>query len=379
MRRLLVVGLLVACSVSRSPTDDQGGVHPDGWADRQAPTFHATSLRANGEPLGRCQQCHGADFGGGAVGVTCNSSQCHTKPVTSCTTCHKTGDDPHPPTGAHGKHGAYCDTCHVVPQRYDAPGHLDADRASIVQFAGIALQGGKKPSWDPATARCAETYCHGGNTTPSFDAPTPIACNGCHGKPPESHARFAGGGAACASCHPMPPDPRHVDGKIDLLPAVACASCHGTGPLGAPPPALDGSSDPTTRGAGAHRRHLDATLTDRIGRVAPCGSCHVVPKSVTEPGHIGPPPAKVVVAGGGSYDPTTLTCVNGCHFGRTPGPRWTDASGEARACNACHEFPPKQTRAGTPHPSVAGDLAVCRTCHAFDPATHVNGVVDLIR
>jgi predicted CxxxxCH...CXXCH cytochrome family protein len=378
-RLLLSLGIAAACSVAR-PLPDSGGVHPAGWDDRQSDAFHARWLRANTEPLGQCQGCHGDDFGGGAVGVSCASSQCHTKPVTSCATCHGTGDDPHPQTGAHGAHRAYCDACHRVPARWDAPGHLDVDRSNLVSLAGIAAFGGHAPSWDPAAGRCADTYCHGGRPTPSWNAPTPLDCNGCHDAPPASHARFGRTDQrACASCHPMPPDSRHVDGKVDVLASVLCSTCHGSGPLGAPPPALDGSSDPTTRGAGAHRRHLDPTLADRIGRVAPCESCHVVPKTPADPGHVGPPPAKVLLAGGGSYDPASATCVSGCHFDRAPGPRWTDASGAARACDACHGFPPDRTREGTPHPIVAADIDVCRTCHVFDPLTHVDGIVDFVR
>jgi predicted CxxxxCH...CXXCH cytochrome family protein len=300
--------------------------------------------------------------------------------VTSCSTCHHSGDDPYPPTGAHIAHRAYCDACHVVPLRYDAPGHLDRGAQTIVHFAAIAVGGGHSPSWDPAGARCKDTYCHGGRDTPPWTAPMPLACNGCHDAPPASHARFGRiDVGACASCHPMPPDDHHVDGKVDLLPSVGCATCHGAGPRGAPPPALDGSSDPTTRGAGAHRRHLDETLVDRIGRVAPCESCHVVPKTPADPGHLGSPPAKVQLASGGSYDPGSLRCINACHFDRAPGPRWTDASGAARACDACHGFPPDRTRAGTPHPSVTSDLATCLTCHVYGPTTHVDGVVDFVR
>jgi hypothetical protein len=91
MRRLLVlvVGAAAACSLARS-SPEGAGFHPEGWADRTSMEFHATWLRANKEPLGQCQVCHGQDFGGGDVSVSCTSSQCHTKPPTSCSTCHGT-------------------------------------------------------------------------------------------------------------------------------------------------------------------------------------------------------------------------------------------------------------------------------------------------
>lgn len=236
----LVLLLAAACAIAREPSDETGA-HPVGWADRQSPAFHATWLRDNGEPLDRCASCHGADWHGGAVGVSCESAGCHTKPPTSCDTCH------------------------------------------------------------------------------------------------------------------------------------------GSGVLGAPPPSLDRSIDPSARGVGAHRRHLDETLRDRIGHVAACDDCHVVPTHVSDPGHIGQPPARVVLAAGGRYDPRSLTCVNACHFDRTPGPVWTDTSGTPRACDGCHAFPPTRTRSGTIHPGVEGEIAACRKCHVFDPSSHVDGKVDFAR
>ena len=60
-----------------------------------------------------------------------------------------------------------------------------------------------------------------------------------------------------------------------------------------------------------------------------------------------------------------------------PGPVWTDASGAARACDACHGFPPVLTRQGTPHTSAPPALAACLGCHPFSPEAHVDGHVDL--
>jgi predicted CxxxxCH...CXXCH cytochrome family protein len=101
-----------------------------------------------------------------------------------------------------------------------------------------------------------------------------------------------------------------------------------------------------------------------------------VPTSVLDPGHIEGSRARVRFPFGGTYDAASGTCVVGCHFDKKPGPLWTNASGSARACNGCHDFPPSTTREGTPHPSVAGDVAICRTCHLFGPSTHVDGVVE---
>ena len=82
---------------------------------------------------------------------------------------------------------------------------------------------------------------------------------------------------------------------------------------------------------------------------------------------------------GGTYDATGQSCNVWCHFNRTPGPVWTNDTGSARQCGSCHDFPPKVTRAGDPHPSVPGELSACQRCHPFGPSTHVNGVVDFVQ
>ena len=53
---------------------------------------------------------------------------------------------------------------------------------------------------------------------------------------------------------------------------------------GAPPNGLMGA---TSGGAvGAHARHLDPTLLDRVGQVALCTDCHDVPETLDAPGHL---------------------------------------------------------------------------------------------
>jgi predicted CxxxxCH...CXXCH cytochrome family protein len=263
-----------------------------------------------------------------------------------------------------------------VPANVADAGHIDG--TVEVSFTGMATLGGAAPTWNPQSRRCAGTYCHLA-TTPSWDSSESLTCAGCHGAPPPSHSRYGPetGTSQCARCHPAQSEEKHLDGQVDVLP-LACNACHGKGSFGAPPPALDGSTSPTTRGVGAHGRHLDSTLADRIGKVARCPDCHVVPKTFDAPGHIDEgPPADVSLAFG-SYDAEATSCVTGCHFDREPGPVWTDTSGAARACDACHGFPPLETRQGTPHPSVAPDASACTTCHTFDPATHVDGHVDFL-
>lgn len=367
--------LAFGCATDRGPLD-RGGVHPDGFAEPGSDSFHGDALRESGYPLAECRECHGDDYRGGVIGTSCESTGCHDSelgPVESCSGCHGTAGDPLPETAPHGAHPARCADCHPVPDRIDSPGHLDG--VATVAFAGLATAEGATPSWDPATRTCAGTYCHGGAEIEW--ANIDLGCDACHRAPPENHDRFArvaAGDGSCAGCHP---GDSHVDGTIDID-EPGCASCHGEAGLGAPPPALDGATASSDVAVGAHVRHLDPDLGDRIGKVVACERCHPVPASVLEAGHLdGAAPADVELALGGTYDSATGTCTVWCHFDRSPGPAWTDDSGAARACNACHGFPPLTMRSGQTHPPSAPALSACRECHDFSPTTHVDGEVNL--
>jgi predicted CxxxxCH...CXXCH cytochrome family protein len=422
----IAVAFVQGCSVDREDSTPTG-VHPAGWADldnTKGPDFHAKFIsdkladksRDKKDPLADCRTCHGEDYLGGAAGVSCASAKCHTgnkdeRPaVAACNNCH--GDsksdalpeyergrptDPLDPTsGAHKKHGRFCNECHNVPKKIEDPGHTDT--TVLVNFSGMAVKGGLSPAWDKASGTCTNVYCHGGSLVGGKDKPSPVwtkptatptACDACHKAPPDSHkpfARLAGTAAkpTCASCHPEPDfdptkdffaDSRHIDGVVQMSPTKACATCHGTTADGAPPVAVDGSTTSDKRGVGAHQRHLDSKLGDRLGRAVPCDRCHNVPTSVTQPGHMDAV-SPVRLGAGESFDKASGGCVNDCHFGRTPGPVWNDNSGAARKCDACHAFPPDRTRKGTIHPAVAPDLAVCTICHRYAATTHVDGRVD---
>jgi predicted CxxxxCH...CXXCH cytochrome family protein len=128
-----------------------------------------------------------------------------------------------------------------------------------------------------------------------------------------------------------------------------------------------------------------------------CASCHEVPTAVTDPGHIskvkpeatltfsGPAIARGVSA---AWDGTACARV-ACHGAGLEGtvaasPVWTDGSGAARACGACHGVPP-----AAPHTQLASCESLA--CHgaegkqtgagpAIEPAhasSPVDGVVDL--
>ena len=376
--------MVLGCSEQRGPPPP-GGEHPEGWTDPSSTNFHAKWLAQNAFPLPRCQQCHGEDYAGGAVGVSCTQSGCHVQAPTACTTCHGAGGTPRPREGAHWAHQAFCSTCHVVPVQTteSVQQHASGDASTLVEFSGLAVPDGgadAAPAWDPGMQRCTNTYCHGA-ASPTWTSGAQIPCSGCHGAPPANHARWqrvASSPAACASCHPDPSGSTHLNGVVDIT-VTSCTACHGSDGHPNPPLALDGATDPSDRGVGAHVRHLDGTLPDRISQPLLCNDCHVEPTQVVQPGHFDQAQTVVRFPFGGAYDPSGPTCSVWCHFDRSPGPVWTDDSGRYRKCDACHGFPPTVTRENNPHPSVPGELSACQRCHPFGPTTHVNGVVDFLQ
>lgn len=370
---LLVIGL-AGCEVRRDRPAGEG-VHEAGWANTRDGGQHAAWLREANYPIEDCQVCHGADGQESPVQLGCNGRGCHEKGVSFCGTCHGNSLGPRPASGAHDKHAAHCDECHVVPQSLRDAGHLNS--ALDVVFSGLALQNTVMPTWNATSKNCSNTYCHAGKVV-AWEPPTQTntPCDCCHGNPPESHTRFehvASASTSCVNCHPAADSPTHINGSIETN-ELTCAACHGMGPFGAPPTDLDGSTSATSRGVGAHRRHLDETLADRMGKIVRCSVCHTVPNDFSDEGHIDTTTPADVALILGQYDPTNMRCSTSCHFDVFPGPLWTDDSGAARACDACHGYPPALTRKGTPHtPSPA-----CASCHTFSPQTHVDGVVDLI-
>ena len=270
---------------------------------------------------------------------------CHDEGPTACVTCHGDG----PTTGVHVPHGAKqvaCASCHAVPTRWDDPGHIVGDTAPAeVRFAS----GG---SFDGAT--CAGTYCHGDTldaggamTKPRWDAPVPTTCASCHGAPPPSHAQ-----SECATCHPT--SAPHIDGAVQIGTTSGCDGCHGS------------SGDPAPM-TGAHQVHLQVPS----GLRAPiaCSTCHLVPSSVTAPGHIdSAAPAEVTASLG--WDRATGTCASAfCHGDARP--IWTETG--VVACGTCHGVPP-----ATPSHTPTMTLSTCGGCHPFPSATaHIDGDVDV--
>jgi predicted CxxxxCH...CXXCH cytochrome family protein len=180
------------------------------------------------------------------------------------------------------------------------------------------------------------------------------------------HERAAASGVAtpCSTCH-------GASFTIDR-----CGTCHG-----------DGDSDPMPRrrrcdpmirqlAVGAHRTHTAA---------GPCTVCHVVPKALSDPGHIPAEPNgraavtfdTTVTSTAAVWDPASRTCSGlRCHGTRTwamvqatPGPA------PMRQCDGCHGDPPASHKV---------HIFGCDVCHApsYDSMGqlnrhHMNGTVDL--
>jgi predicted CxxxxCH...CXXCH cytochrome family protein len=269
--------------------------HSSGWKTVTATDFHGKVLAASGWNLQQCQTCHGGDYQGVAAksNVSCESSGCHVsangnqKSPESCNTCHGTFQAEASDTlswappravngdttttsrgvGAHQQHldasapwqPVKCGECHTVPSNVFQSGHLDASASNKVMFNGmtatIVTANGTfvpHPSYDPATQKCSNTFCHGNWKALKSSAPTinqqfyadsvivgnnyspqwtggssEAACGTCHDLPPKGHALLTGNlaGAKCSSCHQGVVDANnnilntglHMNGKIDVF------------------------------------------------------------------------------------------------------------------------------------------------------------------
>jgi predicted CxxxxCH...CXXCH cytochrome family protein len=250
-------------------------VHEEGILNSSSPNFHGNLIRENSWDMNQCQQCHGGNYNGGIVEVSCLT--CHTQPAgpENCSTCHGSETSPAPPkdldgktnitdrgVGAHQVHltgKVACADCHKVPAAYYDEGHIDSDRPAEVPIDGFLANlitnspststynpglplFTPDPVYNAADQTCSNTYCHGafknGNTdnTPVWNDPSSVACGTCHGDPTAStlfekalpggeHISIPPGGTPCSQCHGGVVDEnlnfinrsKHIDGKLNLF------------------------------------------------------------------------------------------------------------------------------------------------------------------
>ena len=247
-------------------------VHPQGWkTPSDSANFHGFAIRNNNWDMRSCRTCHGGDYAGGTVGVSCTT--CHTQPSgpENCTTCHGGGtNNIAPPTdlsgntastargvGAHTKHlqgtgllsglTVACGECHVVPGHVYDFGHLDAStpgRAEVDMGWYYASTVG--PSYDPQTNTCNNTFCHGNWSLKRSSSPyqfayidtvmkgasfspqwthgsSDVACGTCHANPPTGHNTYTI--TQCVNCHAGVIDntgkivdkTKHINGKVNVF------------------------------------------------------------------------------------------------------------------------------------------------------------------
>ncbi len=349
-RLVLAIALvgLVGCVHDRERDDASTpvGVHGADFVE-----IHAAELRDRGYDFALCSSCHSddpdaMDFAGGAADRPCTG--CHEDGPTACDTCHDESTGAHPThlLGGELDKTVACETCHDVPDRWDAPGHLDTDFPAEVTLAG----------YTPSTGTCSGVACHG-EASPTWTAVGvgEAACGTCHGIPPANHVSDQ-----CTTCHGGLDPAYHVDGAVDLGDrSGGCSACHGD----ATTPAPD---------SGAHRGHL--ARSGLRGAVA-CDDCHVVPDEIADAGHLDAD----LIAEATGFDRDTRTCGVYCHGAAAP--RW-DAVGEGEAaCGTCHDIPP----ANAFHdPGLT--LGDCHTCHPSvdefgnivftgDVSEHLDGIV----
>jgi predicted CxxxxCH...CXXCH cytochrome family protein len=203
-----------------------GYPHKDGYTNVKSENFHANYIRSISWKLSECQPCHGADYNGGRVNVSCLT--CHPAAPEACTVCHggvdnQTGAPPEDiegnsatsslGVGAHSIHlvggslssGFSCNVCHKVPGSLVASGHVDSELPAEVMFSGLSVHDGATALWDGE--RCSGSYCHGGfELGQSSNAPVWTVVDGSQ--------------AVCGSCHGLPPILKHPN-------LTDCSLCHG--------------------------------------------------------------------------------------------------------------------------------------------------------
>jgi predicted CxxxxCH...CXXCH cytochrome family protein len=248
---------------------------------------HPVFLYNANYPLSQCKTCHGSTYtGDGNADLSCMKSGCHVdannaaKSPESCSTCHgnfkaaasdivgaappKTvlgvNDPAARGVGAHQKHLATgtlgkelkCQECHTVPSQLTSTGHLGTLPAEVVFNDALArLASGNRslvpnPSYDPATLKCSNSFCHGNwkvrkatsssqfiytdsvmvgvNASPVWTGGSvAAACGTCHGLPPKGHLTLAI--SSCGTCHVGVVDnnaqivdkSKHINGKINVF------------------------------------------------------------------------------------------------------------------------------------------------------------------
>ncbi len=225
-------------------------------------------------------------------------------------------------------------------------------------------------------------------------------CQQCHA------VNYTGGTAksSCLDCHKQPGGPE------------ACNTCHGdfANPFAiAPPRDLSGGISDTSRGVGAHTKHLGG---NSIGSEVECSVCHKVPRGYSDVGHIDDSPSAEVIFSGLAvkgtsaanrpvYNYNQISCSNTyCHgnfsysksastyqfaytqdamVGNNSTPIWNKVDGTYVKCNSCHGKSESDT---SPIGHINSTNNDCANCHPgvvdnqgriIDKDKHINGKINV--
>ena len=210
-------------------------VHPTDWLDPPSDEFHGTVLESRQFDTSECRQCHGEDYNGGLVEVSCRT--CHSSfPHTTGWVGSHPGfikDSGYDLAACQGCHGANysitkvdnsCLTCHVMPGGPEAcntcHGNFGGD---ATDFVNVAPPEGLNGETDPMTRAVGAHQAH------------------------LTHFTSQAASVTCLECHVVPSnfdDPGHIEGGAgaEIVFGGNLGSLPTEGGLRVPAASYDGST-----------------------------------------------------------------------------------------------------------------------------------------
>jgi len=348
------------------------------WLDRNQPGYHGAAAI---QDVDSCQQCHGSDYRGGSIGVSCYS--CHFGPTGNAVPSGSSWVHGSTPHGSMSPQVSTCNACHTTSRTYgNGPASCHDCHLTVNHATGAAWLSSSNSGY------------HGAAAQQDVDS-----CQQCHG----SDYRGGSSGVSCYSCHfgptgsQVPSGSSWVHGSTphgSLSDEIAtCNACHTSSRSSGNGPASCHDCHLTVNHA-TGAAWLNSSNSGNHGVAATqnidsCAACH-----------------------GSDYrgGSSGVSCYT-CHFGPTgskipSGTSWTHAStphgtmsGSATTCNNCHELnrsygnPPatchdchtavnhatgaswlSATASGNHGQAAASDLASCAACHGSDYRGGSSGV-----
>ncbi len=370
--------------------------HPVNWDNPDKHGAAAKSAPGLHTGFSTCQICHGQDFSGGLVGVSCYT--CHgvnaphppapwrgttrrhtntnTQNASVCAICHRGQSSPPAPPGTpsgcfnntlcHGNVGAPHQVPFTDPALHKPEAKKDLTYSQQCHADNPTGGPGSNPRFNvqigSLTAGCESPGCHLPYTAHAVDTNAPEgwighstagnmsnACTLCHGIDLTGGANAPGCfNNGIYSCH-----------RSNPLTNTNCTSCHGYPPDGTTPPNTDGS----------HTAHFNTDMTNAFQTQA-CDLCHNKTQSTHADGNV---------------DVVWTNCSN-CHDSPnltteaknptySPYPAWGTKLNSQ--CDMCHYNPPTASTLYN-HNNVTPNQ--CSSCHPHQatrkPATHMNNTLE---